>query len=130
MRVAVGLLLTLAALTAGESNYLTGGNIRGKHKRGVGCPKLQKKTTTPTPSPRTTTNPITTRKPPRLPRPPTCTYNPPSGQLFASEQFPKKYPKNMNCFYSMTAAQGKKVKLTFHVLEVSFLADLDIESHI
>ena len=111
MRVAVGLLLTLAALA-------------------LGCPKLQKKTTTPTPSPRTTTKPTaTTTLPPRarLPRPPTCTYNPPPGQLFASEQFPKKYPKNMNCFYSMTAAQGKKVKLTFHVLEVSFLADLDID---
>ena len=57
--------------------------------------------------------PVTTQKP-------ACMRAPELGVLFTSDNFPGKYNKETNCTYTMRAAEGRRVQLTFFVFDVSW----------
>merc|ERR1712106_216596 len=54
--------------------------------------------------------PVTTQKP-------ACMRAPELGVLFTSDNFPGKYNKETNCTYTMRAAEGRRVQLTFFVFD-------------
>ena len=56
-----------------------------------------------------------------------CPRSPEPRVLFSSDNFPGVYPKNKSCNYSMRAEQGKRVQLTFFIIDVSlFLSIVEI----
>ena len=52
---------------------------------------------------------------------PGCMRAPEAGVLFDSDNFPGKYLKDTNCTYTMRAAEGRRVQLTFFIFDVSLL---------
>ena len=59
--------------------------------------------------------------PPETTAKPICMRAPEAGVLFTSDNFPGKYLKDTNCTYTMRAAEGRRVQLTFFVFDVSLL---------
>jgi hypothetical protein len=46
------------------------------------------------------------------------TRHPKAGQLFSTDNFPSKYGSNLKCMFNLEAAPGKKVHLTFFVIDL------------
>ena len=53
-----------------------------------------------------------------------CERSPEAGVLFTSDNFPGHYNKDTDCNYTMKAAPGKRVELTFFLFDVSTLVSV------
>ena len=43
---------------------------------------------------------------------------PKAGQLFSTDNFPSQYSANQNCWFQLSASRGKKIHLTFVLIDV------------